>query len=119
MNARYLNPKAFQAFIRAHQEEWPLAFLSLQFPAGSAVVPQGLAGAQELNGKEGEVVQFARDRVGVQFAELPDRGSPPVAIFVDFQCTFAEALDPPSRSCPGTSVCCFQKEYFLLFYEQL
>lgn len=66
---RILDLTAFQRYVRENLEEQPLGFLSLQFPCGSTVVPEGLS-TQELNGKEGEVVRFNRDRVGVQF---PDR----------------------------------------------
>eukprot|EP00930_Biecheleria_cincta_P002109 TRINITY_DN103154_c0_g1_i1.p1 TRINITY_DN103154_c0_g1~~TRINITY_DN103154_c0_g1_i1.p1 ORF type:complete len:358 (+),score=76.31 TRINITY_DN103154_c0_g1_i1:52-1074(+) len=66
---RILDPLAFQRYVRENREEHPLGFLSLQFPCGSTVVAEGL-NAEELNGKEGEVVRFSRDRVGVQF---PDR----------------------------------------------
>lgn len=66
---RIMDPLAFQRFVRESREEQPLGFLSLQFPCGCTVVPEGLS-TEELNGKEGEVVQFSRDRVGVRF---PDR----------------------------------------------
>lgn len=64
---RYNTPAAFQEYVR--RSDRPTALLSLRFPIGSTVVPSGLS-LQELNGKEGEVVRFSRERVGVQF---PDR----------------------------------------------
>jgi len=54
--------------VRSKQEEHPLALLSLQFPIGCTVVPDGLS-VQELNGKEGVVKQYSRERVGVHFPE--------------------------------------------------
>eukprot|EP00928_Gymnodinium_smaydae_P066353 TRINITY_DN49376_c0_g1_i1.p2 TRINITY_DN49376_c0_g1~~TRINITY_DN49376_c0_g1_i1.p2 ORF type:complete len:369 (+),score=88.77 TRINITY_DN49376_c0_g1_i1:73-1107(+) len=69
---RLLAPDAFKAFVRSKTDEWPAAFLSVRFPVGSVVVPQGLSVA-ELNGAEGEVVRFSRDRVGVRFAAFPER----------------------------------------------
>lgn len=67
---RFLTHEAFQKFVRSQAESWPTACLSAQFPIGCTVVPNGLSVA-ELNGKEGEVVQYSRDRVGVKYA---DRG---------------------------------------------
>eukprot|EP00931_Biecheleriopsis_adriatica_P059689 TRINITY_DN35763_c0_g1_i1.p1 TRINITY_DN35763_c0_g1~~TRINITY_DN35763_c0_g1_i1.p1 ORF type:complete len:351 (-),score=91.45 TRINITY_DN35763_c0_g1_i1:21-1052(-) len=63
-----LEPEAFGRYVRTQHEEHPLAFLSLQFPLGSTVVPEGLS-TEELNGQEGTVAQYSRDRVGVQFPE--------------------------------------------------
>eukprot|EP00440_Ansanella_granifera_P076401 gb/GFBE01082908.1/.p1 GENE.gb/GFBE01082908.1/~~gb/GFBE01082908.1/.p1 ORF type:complete len:343 (+),score=83.92 gb/GFBE01082908.1/:1-1029(+) len=66
LTKQILEPAAFQRYVRAEVEEHPLAFLSLQFPMGSTVVPEGLS-VEELNGVEGTVAQYSRDRVGVQF----------------------------------------------------
>ncbi|CAK0807853.1 unnamed protein product [Prorocentrum cordatum] len=63
---RLLTPAAFQSYVEAQREECPTAFLSVRFPLCSTVVPHGL-GAGELNGLEGEVAQYGRDRVGVRF----------------------------------------------------
>ena len=63
---KILEPKAFQKFVREHVEEFPLGFLSLQFPKDSVVVAEGLK-AEELNGQQGTVSQYSRDRVGIQF----------------------------------------------------
>ncbi|CAJ1350573.1 unnamed protein product [Effrenium voratum] len=70
---RILEPNAFQAYVREHAEdrsaqEHPLAFLSLQFPLRSTVLADGLE-ASDLNGQQGEVVDFTRDRVGVEFPD--------------------------------------------------
>lgn len=62
---RWLNPESFRQYVSSG-DNWPGAFLSLRFPVGSVVVPQGLS-SQELNGVEGTVVQYSRDRVGIQF----------------------------------------------------
>jgi len=67
---RWLSHEAFKDRVRNERELRPTAFLSLQFPLGSIVVAEGLSAA-ELNGKEAEVTQFSRDRVGVTY---PDRG---------------------------------------------
>lgn len=65
-----LTPERFRSFIREQQREsCPTAFLCELFPVGSTVVADGLS-VQELNGKQGKVAQFSRDRVGVQY---PDR----------------------------------------------
>jgi len=70
VSASILTPERFQSFIRGQQQESrPTAFLSVRFPVGGTVVAQGLS-AQELNGQEGKVAQYSRDRVGVRF---PDR----------------------------------------------
>jgi len=69
VSARWLTPDAHKAYVRNNAESAPTAFLSMLFPVGSIVVPSGLSVA-ELNGQEGTVVQFSRDRVGVSF---PDR----------------------------------------------
>lgn len=61
-----LSPEAFKTYVDEQREVRPTAFLSLRFPLGSVVVAEGLSAA-ELNGKEAEVVQYSRDRVGVQF----------------------------------------------------
>ena len=66
---RILEPGAFQEYVRQNLEEHPLAFLSLQFPRESIVEAHGLSKA-ELNGLQGRVRQYTRDRVGVC---LPDR----------------------------------------------
>lgn len=63
---RMLTPAAFQSYIQSQREECPTGFLSVQFPLCSIVVPNGL-GVAELNGLEGEVAQYSRDRVGVLF----------------------------------------------------
>ena len=63
---KILEPKAFQKFVRENVEEFPLGFLSLQFPKDSVVVAEGLK-AEELNGQQGTVSQYSRDRVGIQF----------------------------------------------------
>jgi len=61
---RYLNPKAFRDHVvRLGQA----GFISLHFPIGCTVTPHGLSKA-ELNGTEGQVVQYSRDRVGVSFS---------------------------------------------------
>ena len=73
VNDRYLSPGALQAYVRTHREDNQAALLSLRFPLGSTVVPQGLS-ATELNGQEGTVEQYGRDRVGVRFPGLPERG---------------------------------------------
>lgn len=66
-SARFLTPEAFQTYVRGQKELRPTACLPVQYPAGCIVVPSGLSVA-ELNGREGEVVQYSRDRVGVKFA---------------------------------------------------
>jgi len=67
-----LTPERFKTFVRGQQQEArPSAFLSLRFPVGAGVVAEGLTSAQELNGKEGKVAQYSRERVGVRY---PDRG---------------------------------------------
>jgi len=70
VSERMLTPVALRDYLRDHRDSHPSALLPLQFPLGSVVVPSGLSSA-ELNGQEGEVAQFSRDRVGVRF---PDRG---------------------------------------------
>ena len=67
---KILEPKAFQRFVRQHVEGHPLAFLSLQFPKQSKVVADGLKSRPELNGQEGLVSEYSRDRVGIQFPEV-------------------------------------------------
>eukprot|EP00435_Cladocopium_sp_Y103_P023282 s482_g5.t1 len=64
---KILEPKAFQRFVR-EQEDFPLAFLSLQFPKHSLVEAQGLTNRPELNGQQGTVTQYSRDRVGIQWS---------------------------------------------------
>lgn len=64
---KILEPKAFQRFVR-EQEDFPLGFLSLQFPKHSLVEAQGLTNRPELNGKQGTVTQYSRDRVGIQWS---------------------------------------------------
>ena len=66
---RILEPGAFQQYVRENIEDYPLAFLSLQFPRDSVVEASGLS-KEELNGLQGKVCRYSRDRVGVQF---PDR----------------------------------------------
>jgi len=66
---KWLSKDAYTAYVRANREMAPSAMLSLQFPLDSTVVPSGLTAA-ELNGREGIVARYNRDRVGVQF---PDR----------------------------------------------
>jgi len=66
---RILEPSAFQQFVRENIDEHPLAFLSLRFPKDSIVEANGL-GKAELNGLQGRVCRYSRDRVGVHF---PDR----------------------------------------------
>lgn len=68
VSERILQPEAFRTFVMGQRDVRPSAFLSLQFPVGCTVVAEGLTTA-ELNGKEGEVVQYSRDRVGIQFPE--------------------------------------------------
>ncbi|CAE8645414.1 unnamed protein product [Polarella glacialis] len=68
VSARLLSDAEFRRYVRAERENHPLAFLSLQFPLGSLVSPQKLS-AEELNGSQGEVAQYSRDRVGVKFPE--------------------------------------------------
>lgn len=68
VSERYLTPEAFQTWIRGQRDAHPAAFLSLHFPVGSIVLAEGLSSA-DLNGKEGEVVRYSRDRVGVSFPE--------------------------------------------------
>jgi len=70
VSRRYLNPEAFRRYVQARASEAPTAFLPVRFPLGSTVVAQGLAGAAELNGQEGEVAQYSRNRLGVRY---PDR----------------------------------------------
>lgn len=70
---RIMTPHAFRRYVRENSAEFPSAFLSLRFPVGSVVVPEGLSAA-ELNGRQGVVAQFGRERVGVRFPDLPDRG---------------------------------------------
>lgn len=69
VSERHLQPAVFRNYVRAHRDSQAVAFLPLQFPVGSIVIPEGLKVA-ELNGVEGEVVRYTRDRVGVRF---PDR----------------------------------------------
>merc|ERR1711879_724287 len=73
LNDQMLAPAALKKFVLAHLEDHPIAFLHLQFPQGSTVVAEGLSVA-ELNGKEGTVVQYGRNRVGIRFEALPERG---------------------------------------------
>lgn len=70
---RMLTPHAFRKYLEENSAEFPSAVLSLRFPMGSTVVPAGLS-VTELNGREGVVAQFGRDRVGVRFPDLPERG---------------------------------------------
>lgn len=65
----WLTAASFQTFLRSCRDSWPAACLSVQFPRGSIVVANGLS-VEELNGKEGIVVQYSRERVGVKY---PDR----------------------------------------------
>lgn len=44
----------------------PAAFLSIKYPVGSIVIAGGL-GRADLNGKQGRVIRYTRDRVGVEF----------------------------------------------------
>jgi len=69
LNARYLAPAKLQAYARSRSDQ-PYALLSFRFPIGSIVSPQGLS-LEELNGKEGVVAQFGRDRVGIKFLDRP------------------------------------------------
>jgi len=74
VSERILQPEAFKAFVMEERDgvrmsdAYPTAFLSVRFPLACTVVAEGLSIA-ELNGKEGEVVRYSRDRVGVQFPE--------------------------------------------------
>jgi len=63
-----LTPDEFKRFVCSERELHPNAFLAIQFPLGSFVIPKNL-NAADLNGQEGEVVQFSRERVGVMFAD--------------------------------------------------
>ena len=72
VNVNFLTPCSFSAYVQQNRENFPAAFLSLIFPLGSTVVPSGLS-IEPLNGIEGEVVQYSRDRVGVRF---PDSAEP-------------------------------------------
>mmetsp|Transcript_10156 Transcript_10156/g.22877 ORF Transcript_10156/g.22877 Transcript_10156/m.22877 type:complete len:346 (-) Transcript_10156:152-1189(-) len=66
-NAR-INKAAFRKFVANEVEAGhiePTTLLSVQYPLGSLVELDGLAAA-ELNGMQGEVAQYSRDRVGVQ-----------------------------------------------------
>ena len=72
VNDHFLTPSSFSAYVQRNRENFLAAFLSLTFPLRSTVVPSGLS-IEALNGIEGEVVQFSRDRVGVRF---PDRAEP-------------------------------------------
>mmetsp|Transcript_32632 Transcript_32632/g.91654 ORF Transcript_32632/g.91654 Transcript_32632/m.91654 type:complete len:343 (-) Transcript_32632:141-1169(-) len=90
VHRRYMSPAAFRRRVRAKSEIWPTGFLSLQFPVGSTVVPSGLAAA-ELNGKEGAVVQYSRDRVGVRFQDRDVTALKPERLAV-----VREAADPPA-----------------------
>jgi len=70
--ARLLTPERFYKF--ATRSSVPpsgaassTVFLSLRFPLGCVVEASGLSKA-ELNGVEGTVVQYARDRVGVKYS---------------------------------------------------
>lgn len=67
VHSTWLQPEAFKRYVLA-QTSAPLSFLCLRFPLGATVVPQGLQ-AEEYNGREGTVVQYSRDRVGVKFGE--------------------------------------------------
>lgn len=73
VNDRMLTPEAFRHYVRQNTRNESPAMLSLRFPAGSVVAPKGLSVA-DLNGRRGVVAQFSRDRVGVRFEELPERG---------------------------------------------
>lgn len=68
VGAQFLKLHAFRQYIRSTTESRPAAFLPLQFPIGSTVQTHGLSVA-ELNGQEGEVVQYSRERVGVKFSD--------------------------------------------------
>lgn len=92
---RYLNPEAFRRYVRQERESWPTAFLSLQFPLGSTVVSQGLASA-ELNGLEGSVLRYSRDRVGVQLL-----GREPVALKPERLTVVREPEPPPAKAEPA------------------
>ena len=72
VNDNFLTPSSFSAHVQQNRENAPTAFLSLAFPLRSTVVSSGLS-IEALNGVEGEVVKFSRDRVGVRF---PDRDEP-------------------------------------------
>ena len=73
---RVLQASAFFNYVRRtvnqHVAENAIAFLSIQYPVGSIVKLEGLS-ATELNGVEGTVVQYSRNRVGV---EVPGRTGP-------------------------------------------
>jgi len=70
ISERWIKPEAFRTYLRSNSDASSTAMLSLRYPVGSTVVASGLS-ATELNGKEGQVLQYSRDRVGVQFAERP------------------------------------------------
>jgi len=61
-----LTPTAFQTYVRGQLGMHPTAFLPLQFPVGSTVTATGLS-IPELNGVEGEVIRYTRERIGVRF----------------------------------------------------
>jgi len=67
-----LSPEIFRAYVRRCIGMRPATFLVVQFPIGSTVVAEGLSTAA-LNGVEGIVERYSRDRVGVKF---PDRDEP-------------------------------------------
>lgn len=68
VSEKWLTPSAFRTYVSSISGSQPAAMLSVRFPIGSIVVPSGLTVA-ELNGQEGAVVQYSRDRVGVAFAD--------------------------------------------------
>mmetsp|Transcript_48618 Transcript_48618/g.157092 ORF Transcript_48618/g.157092 Transcript_48618/m.157092 type:complete len:342 (-) Transcript_48618:96-1121(-) len=72
VSEQILQPGSLRDFVREQREFRPTSFLDLQFPLGSIVIAEGLS-IHELNGKEGEVAQFGRERVGVRF---PGRDEP-------------------------------------------
>ena len=70
VNGNFLTQDNFTTYVQQKRTHLPTAFLPLAFPLRSIVVPNCLR-MEALNGLEGEVVQFSRDRVGV-FAAFDD-----------------------------------------------
>ena len=75
VNTSFLTLSNFTEYVKQNREAWPAAFLSLMFPLRCIVAPSGLS-TEMLNGVEGEVMQFSRNRVGVRFINY----SEPVAL---------------------------------------
>lgn len=74
---KYLQPEALKEYVLRQDSVHPDACLDVRFPLSSTVMAQGLQ-KDELNNKEGIVVKYSRNRIGVSFD-----GCDPVALKQD------------------------------------